>query len=102
MRATQVLDEVQAKGVTLVVDGNNLRCKGSKAVVTPQLIAELREHKSEILSLAKCGRCRAPLAGPVNKFWRVLNDGQSTYLCSAECVFGAYPWRLEVAHDNRH
>jgi|SRR5919106_3403971 hypothetical protein len=94
MTATEVLDEVHAKGVALVVDGNNIRCKGDKAAVTPELTAVLKEHKSEILSLMKCGRCHAPLSGTINKLWRVLDGSKPIYLCSAECVFSAYPWKL--------
>jgi hypothetical protein len=94
MTAIDFLSEVQARGITLVVDGDNLRCQGDNAALTPDLIAELREHKTEILSLMICGQCRTPLTGPVNKLWRVMNDGETTYLCSPRCVHQAWPWRL--------
>jgi hypothetical protein len=94
MTAVDLLNEVQARGITLVVGGGNLRCQGENAALTPELITELRDYKAEILSLLICGQCRSPLTGPVNKLWRVLNGGEATYLCSAQCAFEAYPWRL--------
>jgi hypothetical protein len=103
MAAPEILDEVQARGVTLVVDSNNLRCKGDKAALTSGLITVLKEHKSKILSLMKCGRCHAPLSGPINKQWRVLDGSEATYLCFAECVFWTFFRELEeVPHDSRY
>jgi hypothetical protein len=96
----KLLNEVQVKGITLTVDGDKLHYKGNKSALTPELIAELREHKAEILSLMKCGKCGTPLAGPVDQCWRVLLSTGAVYLCTAACVLDAYPWRMEVANDN--
>jgi hypothetical protein len=59
---TALLGELQSRDISLVVDGNNLRCKGDKAALTPELMAALREHKGEILALMVCGKCRASLS----------------------------------------
>ena len=99
MTVSDLLSEVQARDVTIVVDSGNLRCQGEESSLTPALIEELREHKAEIISLMKCGQCGTPLAGPVGEWWRVLLDAGPIYLCSASCVFKPWPWR-EVGHDH--
>jgi TubC N-terminal docking domain len=100
MTVSELLNEVEARGITLVVDRGNLRCRGEESSLTPELIEELRERKTEIISLMKCGQCGTVLSGQINKFWRVLLDSGVTYLCRGECVFKAYPWKMEVRHDN--
>jgi hypothetical protein len=102
MTAIELLELVESRGVNLAVEGAELYCEGEVSVLTPELIEELRGHKSEILFLMRCGQCETPLAGPLNKFWRVLLDTGLVYLCSTSCVFKAWPWRMEVADDNRH
>jgi hypothetical protein len=99
MTTAELLNDLQARGITLVVDGN-LRCQGKKSALTSELLEALREHKAEILSLMKCGWCGTPLGGPVNQWWRVLLDAGPVYLCSASCVFKAWPWRMEVGSGN--
>jgi hypothetical protein len=93
MTTTELLDEVQARGITLLVDSGNLRCQGEESSLSLELIKGLRERKAEILSLMQCGWCKVPLAGPVNSWWRVLLDSGPIYLCSASCVHQAWPWR---------
>ena len=95
MTASELLGEVQAKGITLLVDSDNLRCQGQESVLTPQLIAELREHKAEIICLMRCGKCQSPLVGAINKWWQIIDGDQTSYLCSALCAHQAYPWKLE-------
>jgi hypothetical protein len=92
----ELLNQVQAKGIILTVDGDKLYYQGNESALTPDLIEELREHKTEIISLMKCGQCGALLPGLLNKWWRILDNGQCIYLCSSSCVFEAYPWRLEA------
>ena len=101
MTANELLSEVEAKGIILTVDGGSLHYQGSKSALTPELIAELQAHKARIISLMKCGQCGALLSGLLNGWWRVLLDSGPIYLCSASCVFKAWPWRREVADDNR-
>jgi hypothetical protein len=90
MRAAERLEQVQSIGVRIEIDGDMIRCRGGGSRPS-ELIRELRECKDEILSLMVCGECGIPIAGQVNKFWRVLNGGDPTYLCSAECVFRCLP-----------
>jgi hypothetical protein len=102
MTINELLNEVQAKGIILTVDDGSLHYQGNKSVLTPELIGELRVNKVEIISLMKCGQCGTLLSGPLNKWWRVLLDAGPVYLCSASCVFEAWPWRMEVAHGDRN
>ncbi len=97
----ELLNELRTKDITLTVDCDKLHYKGNKSALTPELIERLRKHKAEILSLIVCGQCGTPLAGPLNKFWRVLYSTGPIYLCSALCVLKAWPWQ-EVADGNRN
>jgi hypothetical protein len=99
---TELLNQVHAKGIILTVDGDKLHYKGNKSALAPELIEELREHKAEIIALMKCGQCGSLLVGPISSYWRVLLDPVPVYLCSAECVFKAWPWGMEVTNDNRY
>jgi hypothetical protein len=103
MTVSELLTELQSRGVSLVRDGDQVRCEGKGAPLLPELLQELQDHRAELLeSLARCGWCKAPLTGPVGDYWRVVHDAWVSYLCSASCVFEAYPWRLEVGHDYNH
>jgi hypothetical protein len=103
MTVPELLDEVEARDIILVVDSDNLRCQGEESALTAELIGALREHKAEIISLMQCGWCGTLLSGPLNEWWRVLDNGQCTYLCSASCVFEAWPWRMDGGgHDHGH
>ena len=98
----ELLDELQTKGITLVADGDKLYYRGDKGSLTPEVIAELRAHKSEILFLMKCGQCGIPVVGPISRYWRVLLGSGPVYLCSAECAYRTWPWTMEVSSDNRY
>ena len=50
MRATELLNELKARGVVLQALGDRLRV-GPRDRVPQELIAELRAHKSELLDL---------------------------------------------------
>jgi hypothetical protein len=102
MTTTELLSELELQGITLAVIDGNLRCEGVGSALSEDLVAELREHKAEIISLMKCGQCGTPLSGPLDQFWRALLDAGPVHLCSAECVFEAWPWRMEVVSDNRN
>jgi hypothetical protein len=95
MTANDLLSEVEAKGIILTVDGGSLHYQGSKSALTPDLIAELQAHKARIISLMKCDQCDTLLSRPLKSCWRVLLDSGPIYLCSASCVFKAWPWRME-------
>jgi hypothetical protein len=92
----ELLNEVQAKGIILIREGDALHYQGQESSLTPALIGQLRERKQEIISLLKCGWCRKPLSGAINQWWRILLNAGPLYLCSASCVHESYPWRLEV------
>ena len=52
MTATQILSELQHRGVSLEVAGDKLRFR-PKAAVTPDLVEALRRRKSEILAVLR-------------------------------------------------
>jgi hypothetical protein len=60
MDATEILAELSSRGISLVVNGNNVRCKGKQSVLTPELLETVRQHKHEILLLLSQAPSRAP------------------------------------------
>src|SRR3954470_12096669 len=59
MVVAEVLSAVRERGVTLVVNEGNLRLRPACAL-TPELISELREHKTEILETLSEGAISSP------------------------------------------
>ncbi|NEO38508.1 MAG: amino acid adenylation domain-containing protein [Moorea sp. SIOASIH] len=53
MNLVEFLQDISLKGVKLWCDGEKLRTGGSQEVLTPDVIAQLKQHKSEILQLLK-------------------------------------------------
>ncbi len=51
MNAIALLNEFQRKGIRLEARGDKLRAEAPEDVLTPQLVAELKAHKSELLDL---------------------------------------------------
>jgi tubulysin polyketide synthase-like protein len=100
MTAAELLSALASQGITLAVADGNLRCEGVGSDLSEDLVAELRERKAELLSLMTCGQCGIPLVGPIISYWRVLLETGPIYLCSVECVFKAWPWRMEVVDGN--
>ncbi len=49
MSALSILAEFEAQGVELVVDGDKLRWRGPKLVMTPDAIETLKRHKAELI-----------------------------------------------------
>ena len=73
MTPTELVADLNSKGITLAVDGDKLRCKGKQSVLTPDLVEQLRMHKAELMSLL-AGLCfceppmpRAVVDGPLCK-----------------------------------
>ena len=96
MTLSDLLAELDAWGVSLVRDGDQLRCEG-KGEFPPGLLQELKAHRAELLeSLSRCGWCKGPLP-PARDCWRVLHDAGVSYLCSATCAFKAWPWKVPNA-----
>src|SRR5918996_5385693 len=56
MTPAELLADLNSKGVTLVVDGDKLKCKGKQSVLTPELLDALRQHKVEIIGLIGQGK----------------------------------------------
>jgi hypothetical protein len=52
MKAVALLSELLDRGVTLTVEGENLRCRAPKGRLTPELRQSLVECKAEILQFA--------------------------------------------------
>ncbi|NEO38505.1 MAG: amino acid adenylation domain-containing protein [Moorea sp. SIOASIH] len=51
MNLVEFLQDISLKGVKLWCDGEKLRTGGSQEVLTPDVIAQLKQHKTEILQL---------------------------------------------------
>ncbi len=49
MRGLALVEELSAQGVKLWADGDKLRCRGPRRVMTPETVARLEEHKAAIL-----------------------------------------------------
>jgi hypothetical protein len=50
---TELLAELRSKGVELTADGDTLRCRAPRGLVTPDLAAVIRERKPELLRLLR-------------------------------------------------
>jgi len=51
MNAPDILENLNEQGVTVLLDGDNLRLRGSVNVLTPELTAELRRLKTDLIEL---------------------------------------------------
>ncbi|MEO1592741.1 MAG: thioester reductase domain-containing protein, partial [Cyanobacteria bacterium J06632_22] len=50
---TQLLEHLQSRDVRLWLDSDTLRCNAPKGALTPELTAQLKEHKPAIIALLK-------------------------------------------------
>jgi hypothetical protein len=57
-----LVEDLTRRGVRLWAEGGELRCRGSKKVLTPEVLARLKEHKVEILDLLRPAAAKAPEA----------------------------------------
>lgn len=46
---TQLMEELDQRGISLWLDGNDLRCGGDSANLTDNLVAQLRDHKAALV-----------------------------------------------------
>jgi hypothetical protein len=53
MTAQELLTRLRSQGITLVVSGDGLKCRGKQSVVTSEVLETLRQHKSEVLALLR-------------------------------------------------
>jgi hypothetical protein len=99
MNLAELLAELESLGVSIVRDGDQMRCEGSGEPLPAELRQEVQGHRAELVeALSRCGWCQAPLTGPVRDSCRVVREGRVSYLCSGNCVFEAWPWREEFPH----
>lgn len=49
MSAAHILENLTRRGARVWAEGDRIRCRGPKEVVTPEVVAELREHKADLL-----------------------------------------------------
>ena len=62
MTASDIIQELNRRGVELKVEGERLRFR-PKHAVTPDLLATMREHKAEIVSTLTAPAVRARVRG---------------------------------------
>ncbi|NES91085.1 hypothetical protein, partial [Okeania sp. SIO2B9] len=51
MNLVEFLQDISLKGVKLWCDGEKLRTGGAKEVLTPDVISQLKQYKTQILQL---------------------------------------------------
>ena len=51
MNIKSIINNLKNKGIYLFKDGNNIRCRASKRVMTDDIRNQIRQHKKEILKL---------------------------------------------------
>ena len=51
MSTLALLETVRSYGIELTADGDQLRYRAPKGIMTPGLFAQIQEHKAEILAL---------------------------------------------------
>ena len=56
MTAAELVAGLHSQGISLVVNGDRLKCKGKESAFTPELLETLRGRKSELIALL-AGMC---------------------------------------------
>ena len=51
MNIKSIIDNLKNKGIYLFKDGNDIRCRSSKRMMTDDIRNQIRQHKKEILKL---------------------------------------------------
>ena len=64
MSAAALLEDLFGRGVKVWADGDELRCKGPKKALTPEVLAQLKAHKAEIIARLVSPAPEAPSARP--------------------------------------
>src|SRR5262245_35980079 len=84
MTLLDFVEDLEAKGVELAVNDDRLRYRGEKAVLTPEILARLKESKAEVIALQQ-ERARRSTLCPVAYgqaalwFLHQLAPGSSAY-----------------------
>ncbi|MDP9480497.1 MAG: hypothetical protein M3R38_33355 [Actinomycetota bacterium] len=63
--AHELVEELSGAGVKLWADGDKLRCRGPRRVITPDTVARLEEHKAAILEALEGGEKPGQNSDPV-------------------------------------
>ena len=71
MNLNKFLDELKAQEIELVLDGDKLRCRGPKEILTPDLLAKVTQYKVELMTLLR-ERLDAPETYPLSQGQRAL------------------------------
>ena len=53
MNATALLQNLEQAGVSMWVDGDQVRCKGPETALTDEVVSTLKDIKTEIISLLR-------------------------------------------------
>ena len=69
MNAAELIEELQERGVRLTADGDRLRFRGPREVLTEARLSQLRERKPEVLQLLVVS-CQLPKQAHAS--WAVL------------------------------
>ncbi len=65
MTLVELLSELRSRGIAIAADGGQLRVSAAKGAMTPELQAQLRAHKDELLSVLQSAASAAPALEPI-------------------------------------
>jgi hypothetical protein len=74
MSASRLIEELAGRGVRLEVEGNELLCRGPKKALTPEVLAQLKEHKEEILGVLSKGVTSSERGSTLGEAFRRYRD----------------------------
>ncbi|MDP9458194.1 MAG: hypothetical protein M3Q60_21010 [Actinomycetota bacterium] len=98
MRGLTFVEELSGQGVKLWAEGDKLRCRGPRRVMTPDTVARLEEHKAEILEALEGPKVRT--AAEVSELARA-HFGEIALESRQEAPYAApEPGRDPMAHKH--
>ena len=100
MSVAPLVGELVGKGVCLSIEGDDLKCRGPKSALTPEIVARLKAHKAEVIAHLRPAPARPPkatlaaveriLAAPpgwiAGSYLRGYRDGHSSLAALAYAV----------------
>jgi hypothetical protein len=94
MTTAELVANLKAKGVSLVVKDGKLKCQGKDSALTPELLDTLRERKAEIVALLGGGKrpCQfvTDAHSPTELYWRCTVHQARISNPLAPCFFSRY------------
>jgi hypothetical protein len=60
MTPAELVADLNSKGISLVANGDKLKCKGKESALTPELLETLRVHKAELMAFLSRTACTCP------------------------------------------